>query len=147
MQDPHVFPDRSLPVLDAAGAASASPVVLVIPADRYYAALIRAVVSHLGARTGFTVTEITDLRLAVDEACALLLPSSSQAGELCCRFVQDETCLRMRISAPDTGQAAPDTAGFGWRVLAALVTDLGWSQEAGRVHIDILKRPLERDMF
>jgi serine/threonine-protein kinase RsbW len=133
--------------VDAPGGAGPSPVTLIIPADRHYAALVRAVAGHLGARTGLTTTEITDLRLAVDEACGLLVPSSTPEGEVCCRFVQDQSGLRMRFSVADSGQDHPDTTGFGWRVLSALVDDLGWSRDAGQVRVDILKRPLECDVF
>jgi serine/threonine-protein kinase RsbW len=74
MQDPLGVSAVDLPV---PGGLGCSPVVLIIPADRQYAALVRAVAGHLGARTGLTVTEISDLRLAVDEACGLLVPSSA----------------------------------------------------------------------
>ncbi len=120
---------------------------MVIPAQLYYAALLKAVAGHLGARTGLTVTEITDLRLAVDEVCGLLLSSSDRKGDACCRFVQDFGGLRMRFSVADAGQEAPDADGFGWLVLAALVDDLDWSRDHGRIHVEILKRSLERDIF
>jgi hypothetical protein len=93
------------------------------------------------------VTEIADLRLAVDEACGLLVPSSALKGEVCCLFIQDQRGLRVRFSASDSGQGHPDTRGFGWRVLSALVDELGWSCDGGRVRVDILKRPLERDVY
>ena len=141
MQEPVVFP-----AVEAAGAVGPAPVTLIIPAELYYAALVKAVAGHLGARAGLTVTEITDLRTAVDEACGLLLPSTARHGKVCCRFVQDETGLRMRFSVADTGQDTPDTDGFGWLVLAALVDGLDWSREGGRVRVEILKRPLERDV-
>ena len=141
MRDP-----RGVTALDAPDAVDPSPVVLIIPADRYYAALIRAVAGHLGARTGLTVTEITDLRLAVDEACDLLVPSSNPDGQVCCRFVQGLSGLRIRFATVDSGQVQPDTGGFGWRVLSALVDELAWSRDAGQVRVDILKRPLERDL-
>ena len=142
MRDPLVFP-----AVGAAGAAGPSAVTLVIPAELYYAALVKAVAGHLGARAGLTVTEITDLRLAVDEACGLLLPRSAGDGEACCWFVQDEAGLRITFSAADIGQDTPDTDGFGWLVLAALVDDLDWSRDGGRIRVDIVKRPLLRDDY
>jgi anti-sigma regulatory factor (Ser/Thr protein kinase) len=142
MQDP-----LGISAVDAAGGLGPSPVVLIILADRYYTALVRAVAGHLGARTGLTTTETTDLRLAVDEAYGLLMPSSTLEGEVRCLFVQDESGLQMTFSTADTGQGHPETSGFGWRVLSALVDGLSWSRAAGQVRVDIRKRPLERDVF
>lgn len=65
---------------------------------------------------------------------------------MCCWFVQDETGLRITFSAPDTGQDAPDTDGFGWLVLSALVDGLDWSRDDGRIRVGVLKRPLRRDV-
>jgi len=42
---------------------------LSIPADGAYIAVPRSVVGNLAARNNFTVDEIDDLRIAVDEAC------------------------------------------------------------------------------
>ncbi len=50
---------------------------LSIPADSAYIAVPRSVVGNLAARNDFTVDAIDDLRIAVDEACALLLPQAS----------------------------------------------------------------------
>src|SRR5260370_23471417 len=64
------------------------------PADKTYVALIRSATAHLGARVGFSVVEITDLRLAVDEACGLLLSPhehgglAAGGGELECRLIE-----------------------------------------------------------
>lgn len=142
MQDPLI-----MSAVEAAGAGGPSAVTLAVPAEPYYTAVVKAVAGHLGARTGLTVTETTDLRLAVDEAFGLLLPRPMRKEEVCCRFVQDETGLRITFCAPDTGQDTPDTGGFGWLVLAALVDGLDWSRPAGRVRVEVLKRPLQRDML
>ncbi len=50
---------------------------LSIPADSAYVAVPRSVVGNLAARNDFTVDAIDDLRIAVDEACALLLPQAT----------------------------------------------------------------------
>lgn len=77
MPDRLVFPGAEAEAV-AVGTAHPPAVTLIIPAELYYAALVKAVAGHLGARTGLTVAEITDLRLAVDEACGLLLPRSDR---------------------------------------------------------------------
>lgn len=52
---------------------AADHVLLELPWDRDNVVLARSTAGHLAARAGFSVQEIEDLRLAVDEACGLLL--------------------------------------------------------------------------
>jgi serine/threonine-protein kinase RsbW len=139
MQDPLVFPS-----VDAGRVVSEPPIVLIIPAQLRYVALARSVAGHLGAQAGLTVTEITDLRLAVDESCALLV-DGTRDGEMWCRFVQDEPGLRIAFFAAGCPLVRPDTNGFGWLVLSALVDELNWSHVDGGARVDLLKRPVERD--
>src|ERR1700730_4015500 len=100
-----IDPPRS-PDLTVVG--DAVPVVIGVPADKTYVALIRSATAHLGARAGLSVVEITDLRLAVDEACGLLLPSydhgglGATGGDLECRLTDYDGGLRVLVSAADT---------------------------------------------
>ena len=142
MQDPLI---RS--AVEAAGAAGPSAVTLAVPAQPFYSAVVKAVSGHLGARTGLTVTEITDLRLAVDEVFGLLLPQPMPNQEVCCLFIHEETVLRISFCVLDTGQDTPDIGGFGWLVLAALVDGLDWSRATGRVRVDVVKQSLQRDVL
>ena len=150
MQDPTVL----VPADSTSGGTGASPIVLTIPAEASNGALVRAVAGHLGARVGLTVTEITDLRLAVDEACALLIGGASGGasdgeegadGELTCRFDHSELGLRITILATGGVAADPDTAAFGWLVLSMLVDELCWARVSGGTRMDLFKRPVERD--
>jgi serine/threonine-protein kinase RsbW len=125
------------------------PVVVSVPADKTYVVLIRSAVSHLGARLGFTVAEITDLRLAVDEACGLLLASDDgplvTGASLRCQFEEMGDALRVTVSADVTQHARPDTEGFGWSVLSALVDSLSWSMLDGTGHVELVKRPARQE--
>lgn len=125
------------------------PVLLSIPADKDYVVLIRSAVGHLGARLGLTMEELGDLRLAVNEACALLLlPEEIDAGgaTLDCRFAEEDGALHVAVSADAERGAAPQVGGFGWNLLSALVDELEWSNERGRAEVRLVKRPasLER---
>jgi serine/threonine-protein kinase RsbW len=102
---------------------------LTIPADGAYVAVPRAVVGNLAARNDFTLDAIDDLRIAVDEACALLLPHASD-GTVDCVFTVKPPTLVVEVSAAVPAGWEPDTAGFGWTVLAALV-DSAEAQRAG----------------
>ncbi len=69
--------------------AQPGEVRLTIPADGAYVAVPRSVVGNLAARNDFTLDAIDDLRIAVDEACALLLPQASD-GMLECVFTIEQ---------------------------------------------------------
>ena len=67
---------------DAASATAHSTVrrgdvvELRLPADAAYLSVLRTATAGLAARLDFTLDEIEDLRIAVDEACAMLLPDA-----------------------------------------------------------------------
>lgn len=109
---------------------------LSIPADSAYIAVPRAVVGNLAARNDFTVDAIDDLRIVVDEACALLLPQASD-GVLDCVFEIDPPQLIVRTTATVPNGWKPDTSSFGWTVLAALVESAAAESVNGRLTITV----------
>jgi serine/threonine-protein kinase RsbW len=120
---------------------------LTIPADKDFVVLVRSAVGHLGARIGLTVEELGDLRLAVSEACALLLlPDEIDAtgATLDCRFSEADGALHVTVAADAAREAVPQLDGFGWNLLSALVDDLRWSNDDGRAEVSLLKRPSAR---
>jgi hypothetical protein len=48
--------------------------------------VIRAVAADLAARADFEVDSIDDLRMAVDDACTMLIEIAAQGATLSCRF-------------------------------------------------------------
>jgi serine/threonine-protein kinase RsbW len=109
---------------------------LTIPADGAYIAVPRSVVGHLAARNDFTVDAIDDLRIAVDEACALLLPQASD-GVLECVFAIEPPLLTVSTTATVPNDWKPDTGSFGWTVLAALVDSAAAESVDGRLTITV----------
>ena len=59
---------------------SRTPVEIRLPADSAYLSVLRTATAGLAARLDFTLDEIEDLRIAVDEACAMLLPQALRAA-------------------------------------------------------------------
>ena len=121
-----------------------SEVFIEIPADRLYVVLARSAAVHLGAVLHLGITEVTDLRLAVDEACALVLlhpafPGGGALG-LACRFAAYQEELRVTVSAPVPPGFAPDTEAIGWIMLGALVDDLAWTRHDGYGTVTLTKR-------
>ena len=109
---------------------------LSIPADGAYIAVPRSVVGNLAARNDFTVDAIDDLRIAVDEACSLLLPQATD-GVLECVFQIDPPQLTVRTSAVVPEGWTPDTTSFGWTVLTALVETAAVETVDGRLTITV----------
>jgi serine/threonine-protein kinase RsbW len=122
----------------------AASVVLTVPAYKDYVVIIRSAVAQLGACFGFTIREVTDLRLAVNEACALLVagrPGADRAeGVIECRAVVRGDVLRVTVAAPAGGFDTPDTDGLGWNIMAALVDTLTWAQDGVTARVALEKR-------
>lgn len=122
----------------------AASVVLTVPAHKDYVVIIRSAVAQLGACFGYTIREITDLRLAVNEACALLVAGSPghtlAEGTIQCRAEVRGDVLRVTVSAPAGAQTAPDTDGLGWNIMTALVDALAWAQDGVTVRVNLEKR-------
>jgi serine/threonine-protein kinase RsbW len=126
-------------------AAQTETVLIRVPADPDYLAVIRSASAHVATKAGCTLSEVSDLRLAVDEACGLLLRNTVRdgladgAGDLECRFVLDGPALRVVLSLRARNAARPETDEFGWTILSALVDDIVWRVDGPTVHVEILK--------
>src|SRR3954453_16108197 len=88
-------------------------VLLTVPADGGYLGVLRTATAGLAARLHFALDEIEDLRIAVDEACAMLLAIATRGAELGCRFAVTEDALTVEGSGP-TGRGArlPSESSF-----------------------------------
>lgn len=130
---------------DAPGAESSGPiedaVEIRLPADSAYLSILRTATAGLAARLDFTLDEIEDLRIAVDEACAMLLPHAVDTAQLSCRFQLHPAALEVTVTIPTTRGQLPERDTFSWTVLSALAgeVDTGMDDER-RVWIRLRKR-------
>jgi serine/threonine-protein kinase RsbW len=99
-------------------------VEVTLPAASAYLSVLRTATAGLAARLDFTLDEIEDLRIAVDEACAMLLPQAAGAGELTCAFELEADSLSVTVSLPTTKGALPARDTFAWTVLTALAGEV-----------------------
>lgn len=126
--------------------AEAETVLIRVPADPDYLGIIRAAAAHVGTMLGCTLSEVSDLRLAVDEASGLLLrhtvraPRADGGGDLHCQFALDGTALSVVLSLRAYDAQWPDDDEFGWTILTALVDDIAWRVDGPSVRVEILKR-------
>ena len=72
-------------------------VELRLPADSAYVSVLRTTSAGLAARLDFTLDDIEDLRMAVGEASALVLPAAAEGTDLTCRFYMDHGQLTVVV--------------------------------------------------
>jgi serine/threonine-protein kinase RsbW len=111
-----------------------------VPADVVYVSTLRLTAAALAARCELTIDDIEDLRLAVDEACALLLPHASPDSTLEARFELAYGRLEVRASVASVDGAQVDRAGFAWTVLGALAAPVDVRHDDGHITIALTKR-------
>jgi serine/threonine-protein kinase RsbW len=106
-----------------AGAAELTPadrVTVRMPADGAYLSVLRTATAGLAARLDFTLDDIEDLRIAVDEACAMLLSQAIPGSSLECSFSLEPDAMTISVSVPCLNPRTPSADTFAWTVLAAL---------------------------
>ncbi len=119
-------------------------VLLTVPADGGYLAVLRTATAGLAARLQFALDEIEDLRIAVDEACAMLLAIARRDVDLRCRFVLADDTLTVQVTVPIVpGAHLPATTSFAWKVLTALTTEAGAETSGDEATIRLLARRVE----
>lgn len=119
-------------------------VLLTVPADGGYLGVLRMATAGLAARLHFALDEIEDLRIAVDEACAMLLAVATGDAELECRFLVTEDALSVEVTVPTVpGARLPAESSFAWKVLTALTTSAAASATGERATIRLLTRRVE----
>jgi serine/threonine-protein kinase RsbW len=123
------------------GPAVEDAVQIRLPADSAYLSVLRTATAGLAARLDFTLDEIEDLRIAVDEACAMLLPQALPGAQLTCRFSLGPDTLEVTVAIPTTGGQLPERDTFSWTVLTALAGDVDTGADENRqVWITLRKR-------
>ena len=116
-------------------------VLIRLPAAGAYLALLRTATAGLAARLDFTLDDIEDLRIAVDEACAMLLAQAAPGSTLDCSFELLHDALKISVSVVTTDGQQPSRDTFAWTVLSALAGAVDSSVDAdNRVTIALQKR-------
>lgn len=117
-----------------------SDVSLTVPAEPGYLHVIRAVVSGVAARQGFSYEGIEDVCLAANEAAGYLLSLRDPAERL--RIVmrpanRDGAAsdggieMLFRRDAPSTGWPPAERESLAWVILSSLVPGVEFAMEEG----------------
>ena len=117
-----------------------------LPATGAYLAVLRTTTASLAARLDFTLDEIEDLRIAVDEASALLIAGAVEGADLTSEFEMSADSIHISVSTMTrmTGESsehrAPARDSFAWTVLSALAGEVdAWTDPDGRQTISLVK--------
>jgi serine/threonine-protein kinase RsbW len=114
-------------------------VELHIPADSPYLAVLRTATAGLAARLDFTLDDIEDLRIAVDEACAMVLPQALADSDLTCTFDLDPSRLTVAVTAECESPQPPNRDGFAWTVLSALTNEVSADVHGNRLTVTLAR--------
>ena len=99
-------------------------VTVTMPAEGAYLSVLRTATAGLAARLDFTLDEIEDLRIAVDEACAMLLAQAIPGTSLECGFDLDSDQMTITVSVVAAQPRTPAKDTFAWTVLSALAGEV-----------------------
>jgi serine/threonine-protein kinase RsbW len=117
-------------------------VSIKIPASPVYLQVVRLTAAGLASRLGFTIDEIEDLKIAVDELCAYLTGAQGRDGDLEVRFLVHDD--RLEISG--TGRFAPgqkirtDLSDLSRMILETVANEATLQQVDGTPRFDLVKK-------
>jgi serine/threonine-protein kinase RsbW len=109
-------------------------VELRLPAEGVYATIVRTTAAGLAARLDFTIDEIEDLRIAIGEASALVIPQADPDTDLVCRFLLAPGSMTVELETGAVDDPEADRDSFAWQVLQTLADDVTAGSSGGRFH-------------
>lgn len=98
-------------------------VTIEVPAQAEYVAVLRAAAGVIASRLQFTLDDIDDLRILIDEAASVLLTSGA-VGTLHCEIETADDTIRFRLIAALSAGATSPEEGFAWSILRALAHEV-----------------------
>lgn len=122
------------------GYPARADVELRLPADGAYASVLRTTTAALAARLDFTIDEIEDLRIAVAEAGALVLPAADPGADLTARFHLGSGTIGIEVSTEAIDNPEPDLESFAWQVLDTLATEASVASDHGVFRVSFTMR-------
>jgi len=130
--------------LDQGATGDRDLVTLRLPAVGAYLSVLRTATASLASRLDFTIDDIEDLRIAVDEACAMLLSQAVAGADLECAFELTSDAVSVSVSVLTMEGEQPSRDTFAWTVLTALAGEVDSSVDAdSRVTLSLRKRRAE----
>lgn len=121
--------------------------LLTVPALPEFLRVVRVTASGLSSRLGFSIDDVDDLRLALDELCFTLIGKGSDDASLTLRYEVTDEQLQISGSTPanetnknETNKADSGLADFSRQILTALVDEHRvWTDGEGK-HFSLVKQ-------
>lgn len=107
-----------------------TPVEIGVAATVSQLPIVRGLAETLVLLSDFTLDEVADIRLAVDEACSTLIELAVSGTTLQCRFTVGDNDLIVRVAGVAATSQLPDQRSFGWHVLRTLTDGIDVTQDA-----------------
>jgi serine/threonine-protein kinase RsbW len=115
---------------------TAQTVSLSVPPTPGFLALLRTVVGGCAGREGFTLDQIDDVKMAVDEAAVQLLRNST-GDSITVDVELNDSAMVVRVGADvESQEPVIDESSFSWTILQALSDQL--SVEATPQHCTVV---------
>jgi serine/threonine-protein kinase RsbW len=107
-------------------------VELRLPADGVYVSVVRTTTAGLAARLDFLIDDIEDLRIAVGEACAMVLQEADLDSDLVCSYYLSPGQLTVEVAVSAGSPEGPEYDSFAWQVLSTMATKADADASDGR---------------
>jgi serine/threonine-protein kinase RsbW len=112
-------------------------VELRLPADGVYVSVVRNTTAGLAARLDFLIDDIEDLRIAVGEACAMVLPEADADSDLVCSYYLSPGTLTVRVAVTAGNPSGPEYDSFAWQVLSTMATRAEADASGGQFSVSL----------
>lgn len=99
-------------------------VTLTLEAEPGATVVVRTLAETLSVLGDFTLDEVADIKLAVDESCSQLVALAADDAQLITHFAMDDSQLEVSVSVLLAADCALEQTGFGWHVLCTLADDV-----------------------
>jgi anti-sigma regulatory factor (Ser/Thr protein kinase) len=109
---------------------------LRIPADRTYVRVARLAAGYMGSRVDFSIDELDDVRLAVDEVCATVIEAGGQRIEI--RMQVHDRALIIEGRVPDA-RSVTAPSDLSELLLRALVDSCTFTARDGGIGFEMYK--------
>jgi serine/threonine-protein kinase RsbW len=110
-------------------AAGNPPVEVRVVADLRQLPTLRALAETMALLSDFTLDEVSDVRLAVDEVASILVVDAAPGAVMSFEFTVDEVGMRVTVRTVSRREGVPDQRIFAWHVLRTLTDSLRAEQQ------------------
>ncbi len=121
-----------------------SAIVLELPAEARFLAVVRSVAATAAAGLDLPYDAVDDLRIAVDEAASLLLSRRPNPTRLTIDVRSDPGAVQVTVRTDAVVSGWPDDdaalAGLSWTIIARLVDEAGAEATASGPAIRLTRR-------